>query len=196
MADGYRCRTGALGVATVGILAGHWLTYVLDVPHAQTRATELARTGHGYLPIAGQLATVCMAFTLASLFLDRVTRPRAGRAPTTTALVARLAALQTGAFVAMELTERAVAGAGFADLLHGGLLPLGIALQLALAVVGAILLRLVLRAADLVAAAAPARSALPDPASLTFGIPASPAHARSSVGGAVAARAPPSPVCS
>lgn len=194
MADGNRRRTGALGIATAGILTGHWLTYLLHVPQAQERTTQLAHTGHGYLPIAGQLATVCMAVTLASLFLTRVIRPRAGRAPTNATLVLRLAALQTGAFVGMELVERAVAGAGFADLLQGGLLPLGIALQLGLAVVGAALLRVVLRVADLVAAIAHARPGSPLPALLALGLPSSPRRARSAIGDAVAARAPPSPV--
>jgi hypothetical protein len=194
MADGNRRWTGALGVATAGILAGHWLTYLLDVPQAQTRASDLARTGHGYLPVAGQLATVCMAFTLASVFWGRVTRPRAGRAPTITTLAMRLAALQAGAFVVMELVERAVAGAGFADLLHGGLLPLGVALQLALAVVGAVLLRLVLRAGDLVAATVLARPELPRPVFFTALLPASHRRARTAVTGGLGVRAPPSPV--
>jgi hypothetical protein len=194
MPDGNRRRTGALGVATAGILTGHWLTYLLDVPQGQLRASELASTGHGYLPVAGQLATVCMALTLASIFLGRVIRPSAGRAPTIVALTARLAALQAGAFVAMELVERAVAGAGFADLLHGGLLPLGVALQLTLAVVGAVLLRMVLRAADLVAASVHARAGLPRPASLTLVLLASRRHARTAVTGGPGVRAPPSPV--
>jgi hypothetical protein len=194
MADGNSRRTGALGIAAAGILTGHWLTYLLDVPQAHTRAIELARTGHGYLPLAGQLATVCMAFTLASLFWGRVTRPRAGRTPTITTLAMRLAVLQAGAFVAMELLERAAAGAGFADLLHGGLLPLGVALQLALAVVGAVLLRAVLRAGDLVAATVLARSERPSPAFLTALLPASPPRARTPVTGGPGVRAPPSPV--
>jgi hypothetical protein len=194
MADGNRRRTGALGVATAGILAGHWLTYLLDVPQAQTRASDLARTGHSYLPVVGQLATVCMAFTLASIFLGRVIRPSPGRAPSIAALTARLAALQAGAFVVMELVERAVAGAGFADLLHGGLLPLGVALQLGLAVVGAVLLRAVLRAGDLVAATVLARPERPRPAFLTALLPASPPRARTPVTGGPGVRAPPSPV--
>jgi hypothetical protein len=195
MADGNRSRTGALGIATAGILTGHWLTYLLDVPQGELRASELARTGHGYLPIAGQLATVCMAFTLAFLFWSRVIRPRACRTPTIAALTLRLAALQAGAFVAMELAERAVAGAGFADLLHGGLLPLGVALQLGLAVIGAVLLRVVLRAADLVAATAHARPGLPGPGFLTALLPAPRPRARIAVTGGVGVRAPPSPVC-
>jgi hypothetical protein len=194
MAEGNNRRTGALGVAAAGILTGHWLTYLLDAPQAHARATELARTGHGYLPVAGQLATVCMAFTLASLFWGRVTRPRAGRTPTIIRLAMRLALLQAGAFVAMELLERAAAGTGFADLLHGGLLPLGVALQLALAVVGAIVLRLVLRAGDLVAATVLARPELPRPAFLTAIPPASPRRARTRVTGGPGVRAPPSPV--
>jgi hypothetical protein len=194
MAEPNRRRAAALGVASAGIVLGHRLTYLVDVPHAQSRAVELARTGHAYLSVAGELATVLMAITLTSLFLGRVIH-REGPAAPLPVLASRLGLLQAGAFVTMELTERAVAGTGFGDLAHSGLLPLGVLIQLGVALAGAVLLRLVLGAADRVAAALPAAAPSPRVAALSFDLPPAPARRTRIAVATVGVRGPPLLVC-
>jgi hypothetical protein len=194
MAERNRRTAAALGVASAGIVLGHWLTYLVDVPHAPARAAELARTGHAYLSVAGELATALMAMTLAALFLGRVIRSE-GTSSHYPGIALRLGLLQAGAFVVMELTERAVAGSGFGDLTHGGLVPLGVLIQLGVALVGAALLLLVLRVADRVAAPLPPAVPLPRTASIAFALPPAPSlHTRLALA-AVGVRGPPSPVC-
>ena len=140
MHDGNARRTGViLGVAAAGLLLGHWLTYLLDVP-SHARDQVLQATGHGYLATAGRLAAVTAAVSLAIVFLGRLTR-RAPGAPFI-AVAGRLAAVQISAFVAMEVLERLGAGAPMHDL--ATILPVGVAAQAVVALAGAWLLRLVL----------------------------------------------------
>lgn len=144
MHDGNARRTGViLGVAAAGLLLGHWLTYLLDVP-SHGRDQVLRATGHGYLTTAGRMAAVAAAASLAIVFLGRLTRREPG-APII-AVAGRLAAVQISAFVAMEILERLGAGAPMHDLTT--ILPVGVAVQAGVALAGAWLLRLVLHAAD------------------------------------------------
>jgi hypothetical protein len=144
MHDGNARRTGViLGVAAAGLLLGHWLTYLLDVP-SHARDQVLQATGHGYLTTAGRMAAVTAAASLAIVFLGRLTRREPG-APFI-AIAGRLAAVQISAFVAMEVLERLSAGATMHDLTT--ILPVGVAAQAVVALAGAWLLQLVLRAAD------------------------------------------------
>ena len=144
MHDGNARRTGViLGVAAAGLLLGHWLTYLLDVP-SHARDQVLQATGHGYLTTAGRLAAVTAAVSLAIVFLGRLTRREPGAR--FIAVAGRLAAVQISAFVAMEVLERLGAGAPMHDLTT--ILPVGVAAQAVVALAGAWLLRLVLHAAD------------------------------------------------
>ena len=125
MHDGNARRTGViLGVAAAGLLLGHWLTYLLDVP-SHARDQVLQATGHGYLTTAGRMAAVTAAVSLAIVFLGRLTRREPG-APFI-AIAGRLAAVQISAFVAMEVLERLGAGAPMHDLTT--ILPVGVAAQ-------------------------------------------------------------------
>ena len=145
-----RRRLVTLGVAAAGVLAGHWLTYLVDVPDAHARAAVLAATGHAYLSIAGELVTVFATVSIVAVFLgallDAGAGPRPGRA-----LAVRLSVLQIGAFVAMEVLERVVSGASITTLLRGDILPTGVVANVAVALIGALALRWILRAADRVA---------------------------------------------
>ena len=60
---------------------------------------------------------------------------------------------QVCAFVLLEVLERVTAGASLADLIHTGILPIGIAAQAAIGYLAAQAIRWLLRAADRVAAA-------------------------------------------
>jgi hypothetical protein len=154
MADMARRRYAAIGIAAGGVLAGHWLTYLMDVPDAGRRAEILAGTGHAYLSVAGELATALVAVSIVVLFLGRLMAPRASPTSWRT-LAVRLAMLQVGAFASMEVLERLTAGAGLGDLLRSAILPSGVAINVGIALIGAVGLRWILRLADRVAASIP-----------------------------------------
>lgn len=138
-----------MGVAGAGLMLGHRLAYALDAPHAHERDEILRATGHAYLPYATRVALLAGAIGLVALFLARLTRREPGTAFGRD--WARLAAVQTTAFVIMEVAERLLSGATLADLAHGPLLPIGVGAQLVLALIGATILRSTVRAADAVA---------------------------------------------
>ncbi len=139
-------RTAArLGIAAAGLVLGHWLAYALSAPGANERDELLHATGHGYLAFATQVAVLAGTLGLAGLFLARV-RQREGEGSFASDVV-RLAAVQAGAFVAMEVGERLLSGASLHDFTHGPLLVIGLAVQLLVAIAGAALLRLTDRSA-------------------------------------------------
>lgn len=129
-----------LGVAGVGIVLGHWLAYAIGAPQANVRDELLRSTGHGYLPYATQVALLAGAIGLVGLFFTRLTRREA--CGSFAGDVAKLAAVQSAAFLAMEVGERLLSGASLHDLTHGPLLVIGLGVQLVLAVAGALTLRL------------------------------------------------------
>jgi hypothetical protein len=151
-----------MGVAGAGLMLGHRLAYLLDAPQALARDEILRATGHAYLPYVTQVALLAGVIGLAALFLARLSRRE--RAEPFGREWARLAVVQSTAFVVMEVGERLASGATLADLAHGRLLPIGLGAQIALALIGAVVLRSTQRAADAVAqvvrASAPAASAL------------------------------------
>ena len=69
-----------MGVAVGGVLAGHWLTYLVVAPLAGSRATILHQTGHAYLGLANDLALVVALAAMATMFIGQLAEPGAGRA--------------------------------------------------------------------------------------------------------------------
>src|SRR5688572_6825224 len=142
--------TASLGVAGSGLLLGHWLAYALRTPDPSARAELLHTTGHSYLPYATQVALLAGVIGLIGLFLARLnSRERSG---SFSGDLIRLAAAQSGAFLAMEVGERLLTGASLHDLTHGPLLAIGLGVQVVVAVAGALVLRLTERAAAAVEA--------------------------------------------
>lgn len=148
--DGRRSGLGfpAVGIAVGGVLAGHWLTYLIVQPDHHDRAGLLASTGHGYLAAAVQLALVLALVAAAGAFLGRLTG--GGDIPSLGSIVRRLGTFQLGAFVTLELVERAAAGS-FEGLVAVCLV--AAVMQLVVATTSAWLLRTLARAADSVASA-------------------------------------------
>jgi Flp pilus assembly pilin Flp len=146
--DGRRSSLGfpAVCVAVGGVLAGHWLTYLVVRPDHHDRATLLDSTGHWYLAAAVELALLLALVAAAVVFLGRLSG--GGDIPSLGSMVRRLAAFQLGAFVALEVVERAVAGA-FDGLIAVCLV--GAVMQLVVATTSAWLLRSLARAAESVA---------------------------------------------
>ena len=184
-----RRAVATAGIAGSGLLLGHWLAYALGTPHAHAREELLRATGHGYLPYATQVALLAGALGLAALFLARVSR-REGRGSFGFD-AATLAAVQSVTFVAMEAGERLASGASLHGLTHGRLLAIGLAGQVAVAVVGACVLRATDRAAE--AAEAQAGLTTPTAARPVATVPIAPfaAPPRPAIR-AAASRAPPS----
>jgi hypothetical protein len=158
---GPRTRTGfqrsaLFGVAAGGVVLGHWLTYLWFAPHGEAAAP--AADPHGYLWLANDVALAAALAATAMIFLGRLTRPGGGASDLRDTIV-RLVGFQVGAFVAMEVLERASARAPSHDLL--GLLLAGVAVQGILAIGGALLVAWLLRAADHVAAVLATSPGLP-----------------------------------
>jgi hypothetical protein len=108
--DGRRPRLGlpALGIAAGGVLAGHWLTYLIVRPDHHDRAALLTVTGHGYLATVVDVALLLTLVASAAAFLSRLVRGDV--MPEFRSLAGRLGMFQVGAFVVLEVVERAVAG--------------------------------------------------------------------------------------
>jgi len=154
-------RTVGLAIASLTVVLGHRLAYELAFPNASLRAEVLRTAGHGYLGFLTDVAILCAGAGAAATVLSRITRP-GHPTPRLTALLPRLALAQAGAFVGMELVERLVAGAPLGSVLRNGLLPIGVAVQAALALVVALAVR-ALAAVGARAAAAARAASIPSP---------------------------------
>lgn len=133
--------------AFVGLFVGHLLSYLIAIPDPARRAAVLARSGHAYLHLAGDAAVFFGFAAVVTIGLRAVTKRDAADRPSTAHLALRLGALQAGAFVAIELGERLVSGAGLGELFADHVFGIGIVVQLAIAAVGALLLRWIGRVA-------------------------------------------------
>lgn len=143
------------GVVFAGILGGHTIDYLLLVRGGAHRASVLHLTGHGYMPRALTAATAWAALAAIATAVRGYRSGTARAQPRLGPCAARLALVQSGCFVALEVTERLVSGA---PLSHASpFLALGIAVQVVLAVAGAALLRAAEHAGELVARAVRAR---------------------------------------
>jgi hypothetical protein len=150
------------GFATAGLALGHVLSYAIAIPDPQHRDLALLRTGHGYLPAFGELATLLALAAVAAVVVRAFVRGRADP-PSPRSSIGLLATVQVVAFAGQEILERLVAGAPLSDLLDERLLLIGVATQVIVAMVGGALLGRLSRAATLVAAPVAVRSALPPP---------------------------------
>src|SRR5438045_3715558 len=92
--------------AAAGLVGAHVLAYVIALPDAAVRAAMLRGTGHGYLSAAGVVAVLAAIF---GSFAAAALGARSGRAaPVAWRHAAlRIAAVQTAAFVVLEIAERA-----------------------------------------------------------------------------------------
>jgi len=152
-----RRRLLPLAVSVCGVLAGHWLTYLVVAPAAGARTAILHETGHAYLGMANDLALVLALSALATMFIAQLT----GRPPEQLrGLTGRVVRFQVGAFVLLEVLERITAGSPVGELIRAGVLPVGVAVQVGVGVVAARAIRWLFRTADRVAAAL-ARAAVP-----------------------------------
>jgi hypothetical protein len=122
----------AAGTAWAGLVLGHLLAYALAYPGEAARRSHLAGTGHGWLDV---VTLSLLAVVPAVLALTAIRSLSAGSRGTTWI---RLAALQVPAFLLIEVAER---GASFDRALTDPAVLLGLAVQVVVAAVAALLLR-------------------------------------------------------
>jgi hypothetical protein len=123
-------------MASLGLLAGHSLTYLRLAPAASGPEALLEATGHGYLNKAIVLSAALAVMSALFWFAGGVLRSRFDR-PTLSHTAVALAVIQCVGFGVQETLERMVAGAPLRDL--AVVLALGLPVQLLAAAVGALL---------------------------------------------------------
>lgn len=132
-----------LAVASVGLVAGHSLTYLKLAPSHGIRTALLGVTGHSYLDKAVAFVPALALMSALYWVAAGALNSRYGR-PNLVGTALALALIQTIGFTGQEILERLVAGAPLHDL--GTVLLLGIPLQLIVAGLGAILVTALHRA--------------------------------------------------
>jgi hypothetical protein len=148
------------GFAIAGLVAGHAIAYRFAVPDGYHRDLVLARTGHGYLPSLTELAVVLVLAAGASI-VGRALRRDAEQPTRVASIAVRLAVLQLVAFTGQELIERLLAHVPIAELVRDHVLAIGALAQIAVAIVGALVLRLLIRAANAASEIVAARAVRP-----------------------------------
>jgi len=162
------------GIAGIGVMVGHWLSYDVAIPGAGLRSEILAATGHSWWEFGVKVLALLAVVGFGALVASRMaSRPDAVGVERWSFVATRLIPLQLVAFLGMEGAERIAAGAPLSGLLDHHVLLIGLAFQVITAVAGAILLTCFDRAVVRVVAAirrrrtiAPARPrsiALPSP---------------------------------
>jgi hypothetical protein len=151
-------------VASVAVLVGHWLAYLVAVPHASLRDELLLTSGHGYWLLAVKAALVLGTAALAGSGIDALRRRRAEDVPgwSWRGAAASLIVVQLCSFTLLEAGERMLAGEPWQAMLHHDVYAWGLAAQLLIAPLGAGLLTLLARALRHVATLSIA-TALPAP---------------------------------
>jgi hypothetical protein len=144
----WRVALIVFGTALAGLLGGHVATYLLVEPAHHARDALLHRTGHGYLSAAVAvglgLGLIAALFAVASGY-RRARSTARGPVPSVPSW-ATLFGLQALAFVAIEVAERLISGAGSSHL--GAILAVGLAAQGLAATAGIVLLRLLARVGE------------------------------------------------
>jgi hypothetical protein len=145
-------RLPLTGVAVAGAVVGHMVAYVLAVPSPTVRVALLGATGHAYwtaaiaaasvLGLASLAATLRRRFRAGLLASHPLPADRLGR------VAGQLAGFQLAIYLVQETLERLEVGIPAHALLDGRLLVTGVVVQSAIALVLAVLLTVVGRAAE------------------------------------------------
>jgi hypothetical protein len=178
--------------AAAGLVGAHVIAYIVALPDPAVRATVLRATGHGYFSAAAVAAVVAGIFGVlgaAALGYRRgggMVRPVGLRHT-----AVRVAAIQSAAFVILEVAERAAANVPLVTM-NVRLLLIGIGVQALLGCLAAAIVLLVCRTAAAV------WRALHGPPRIRGRVerrvaPFDALVSRPALAGAFASRAPPSP---
>jgi hypothetical protein len=129
------------GLAAFGIVAAHCLAYILMAPDPDDRALLMDATGHHFWGLVFALALGAGVAGLSGLLvrffhLSTTEHPKVNLFGFA---ASRLAGLQVGGFVLLEATERIFMGNGAHEIVEPVVL-VGLALQVAVALVSALIL--------------------------------------------------------
>ena len=134
--------------AAAGLVGAHVLAYVIALPDPAVRATFLRASGHSYFSAATVVAIVAAIFgSFAAAALGF--RKRQAATPRWRDAAVRIALIQTAAFAVLEIAERAAAGVS-PTVIGPRLALIGVAVQIVVACVAALVLLLVCRVATFV----------------------------------------------
>jgi hypothetical protein len=137
-------------MAVAGVVLGHWLAYVLAVPNVHLRAEVISASGHSYWLGAVKAAVVLGLTAIGAVVLRHLrcaVRGEPALGERFSSLALRLSVLQVTAFTAMEVIERLAAGAPVSQMLGHHLFLVGVAVQIGVALGGALVLLWLGRAA-------------------------------------------------
>jgi hypothetical protein len=183
-----------IGLAAAGMMAGHWLAYMIAVPQASLRVRVLAETGHSYWMIAVQIAVGMGLLGLGVLAVRRVLEagaPSGASGRPGLPVGARLAALQVALFTVVEVVERLGARQPVGGMFHHHIFLAGVGIQCLVAFAIAALLAWFGRVASRVASSARGVR-LPSPASMSLSFSSSIVRPVLVLQGAAGLRSPPS----
>jgi hypothetical protein len=137
-------RLPLTGVAVAGAVLGHMVAYVLAVPSPTVRVALLGATGHAYwtaaIAAASVLGLASLAATLGRRFRAGLLASRPQPSDRLGRVAGQLAGFQLAIYLVQETLERLEAGIPAHALLDGRLLVTGVVVQMAIAVVLAVLL--------------------------------------------------------
>jgi hypothetical protein len=138
------------GVALLGVILGHGVTYLIAVP-ALTRASVLAATGHAYWPNAVSAGLLAGPAAMGGVAIRHFRSGLQGRnhQPVRYLPAAwRLGGLQLLVFTLIEVSERAAVGGSITSMFQDRIYPVGIVVQILVAVIGALMLVSLARASE------------------------------------------------
>jgi hypothetical protein len=130
------------GLAAAGVVVAHSLTYVFAAPDPHARQRLLDATGHRYFTWVTALALGALVAGLAGGTIKRIRGNRHERSAVGTFAwaAAALVLLQVFGFIGLEAAERYVAGGAPWQLFADPVVAIGCAIQVLVALVGALLL--------------------------------------------------------
>lgn len=135
-------RRTLLALTVAGVVAGHCIAYILDPAQAHAAADH-----HRYWPIATMIGVAAGLAGTVWLLVPHVQRGGIPR-PRVLPVATRLAVLQIGLFLAIEMAERAVGGGEPMALVGTSLAWIGAAVQVAVALVVAVMARALVEMAE------------------------------------------------
>ncbi|MGQ0679943.1 MAG: hypothetical protein ACT4OM_09885 [Actinomycetota bacterium] len=145
-----------LGTATAGVVAGHSLLYAAVAPDPAGRQGFLDATGHSYWRVALLAGIMLGTASLAVLLLRHLRAGLYGSSaelPGYRRLALWLSGIQLLGFTALENLEQVLGGGQLPGAINAELIPIGMVIQVVIALVLSGLLRWMARAAEIIGSA-------------------------------------------
>jgi hypothetical protein len=135
-----RVPLGVAASAGGAMVLAHWIAYLIAVPDSHSRAHVLASSGHEYWLYAAALGLAAGVFGVGAFL-----RSRLAGGDDVRGVGARLMVIQVLGFLVLETTERIASGHAWSEALTEPVVAIGVIAQIAVALIGAALLRGVAR---------------------------------------------------